>query len=115
MGWIIRLVVILDMAARTRVGRVVVIPVVAAGALVGDNRVTSVQRIIIVVVGKRGRAPSGICRMAGCTIHGKSQSLVIGIDRLVKFRCMTRLAFGWCALEAIGVTTETIHRSVCPR
>lgn len=42
MGRIIRLIVVLDMTARTRVGRVIVIPVVAAGALVGDDRVTSV-------------------------------------------------------------------------
>lgn len=74
-GWEIRrfvvriggLVVIADMAAGAGVGRVVVVSLVAAGAIVGHGRMRAVQGVVVVVNRKRGRLP-GIGRMAGGAI-----------------------------------------------
>lgn len=60
------------MTAYTGVGRIVVITIVAGGAIVGNASVRAVERIVIIVVGKSGRSPAGLGRMAACTIVAKA-------------------------------------------
>ena len=66
MGWIGSLVIIILMAAHARIWNTGIIPVVtciATKAYMG-----SCKYIIVVMSGKCCRVPSGIRRMAGCTI-----------------------------------------------
>ena len=85
--WIGRLVVVGRMATCTGIRCVVVVAVVAGGTFVGDRRMRTVQRVVVVVDGKTGRFPANI-RMAGRTIGGYPQGAVVGIGRLVVIGCM---------------------------
>lgn len=63
-----RLVVVLLVASRTGIGRIVIIPVMAGGTLVGNHRVRAVEGIKFIMVVKRCRGPSRIRGMTGGAI-----------------------------------------------
>jgi hypothetical protein len=88
--------------------RGVVIAVVASGAVVGDGRVCSVQRIIIVVYRERGRFPAGHGRVAHRTIRREVQCHVVRIGGLIEIRAVTAVTSVWRVGEIAVVTCITI-------
>ena len=83
-----RLIIVVDMAAETGGRRIVVIAVVAGRAVVGNCCMSPLQYVKIVMVGHRSRHPFRGRGMAGSTIGGEPQGLVVGIHRLGKIRRM---------------------------
>ena len=61
---VVGLVVIIEVTSRTGIGCVIVITVVAGSTLIRDGRMSSHQRIIIVVHRKLCGVPSGRCGVA---------------------------------------------------
>ena len=109
-----RLVEISGMATGTGVRGIVVIAVVAGGTVVGNSCVRTVQRIIIVVVGKRSRRPAGSSGMARSTIRRQAQTTVIWVRSLVKIVRMARSAIRWRARITVGVAGDTICGKMRP-
>ena len=60
--------VIILMAAKTGVRRVVVIPVMAGGAIIRNGRMFSVKGVVIIVDAERSRIPSRLGSVAGSAI-----------------------------------------------
>ncbi len=81
-----RLVVVRIVAPETGIRRIVIITVVAGGAVVGNGGVRSLEDVVVVVVGKGRRHPTRIGGMARSAIGGEAQGLVVGIGRLGKIR-----------------------------
>ena len=104
-----RLVVIGRMASRAGVRRVVVVAVVTGSAVVGNHRVRSVQRVIVVVDGKTGRFPAG-GGMAGRTIGGYPQGAVVGIVCLVVIGRMAAGAGIRCVVVVAVVANIAVVR-----
>ena len=109
-----RLVVIRRMTARTGVRRVGVIAFMAGGALVGNGRMRTVERIIIVVDGKTGGRPAG-SRMTTCAIFRNAERDVVGIGRLVEIGRMATGAIRWRAGITRGMALGAIHGQVRAR
>jgi hypothetical protein len=59
---------IIRMAPVAGARRNIVVPVVTGSAVVGDGGMCAIESIGIVVIGKRGRVPVGLRRMARCAI-----------------------------------------------
>ena len=94
------IVIILRMAARTGVGCVIVVAVVAFSAVIGNGRVCAVQRVKIVVVRECRRLPAS-GGMAGGTIHGKPERCMIRISRSIIAVGMTGSTLRWCTRVTI--------------
>ena len=94
-----RLIVFADMATCTGIRRVVIVSVVAGGAIIGDGSMRAVQLIIIIVNGKGSRGPAGVGGMAGGTICWYGEGQVIRIGALVVIR---RMAAG-AGIGCVGV------------
>ena len=71
------------MTAFTCVRRVVVIAVVARRTVVRDNGMSAIEHIIVIVVCKRSRIPTGVGCVARFTICRKCQVYVIWIGGLI--------------------------------
>lgn len=99
---------IFQMATRTSIGCILVIPVVTGGAIHGDHRMGAQQRVIAVVVRKLGRAPSWLRTVTGSTIHRQTQGHMVGIDRLVEIFQMAGTACRWRSRKASRMTIQTI-------
>lgn len=97
------IVVIVGVATRTGVGCVVIVAVVTLGAIIGDTGMSPVQRVVAVVVRKRGRFP-GCIGMAGGTIGGNIEGNVVRIGCLVIIICMAPRAGIGC-IHVIAVVT----------
>ena len=89
-----------------------IIPVVAGGAIVGNEGMRPVQWIEIIVVREEGRIPVGVRGMAGRTIHGESQVDVVGVDRLVEVLGVARRTFRGGAGIAGGMAGCAIDHQV---
>ena len=87
------LVIIRCMTAGTSVGRIVVVAVVAGGAIIGNRGMRAVQRIIVVVYGKSGGLP-GIGGVTARAIRRYSQCGVARVGALVVIRRMTTRTVG---------------------
>lgn len=77
-----RLVVIIRVASRTGIGCIIIVAVVASGAVSGNDCVCSVQHVIVIMDRKISRHPVRRCRMAGSTIRGEAQRLVVWVNTL---------------------------------
>ena len=95
--------------------RGVVIAVVASGAVVGDGRVCSVQRIIIVVDRERRRFPASRGGVAHRTIRREIQCYVVRISCLVEIRGVTGGTLRGCTDISSGMAFNTISRKVRAR
>ena len=84
-----RLVVIIGMAPCTSIRRIVIISVVAGGAVIGNDCVCSVQHVIIIMDRKISRHPVRVCRMTGSAIRGEAQRLMVRVHTLAVILCMT--------------------------
>ena len=71
--------VIVCVAAVASVRRGIVIPVVAGSAVVGNQGMSAIQNIKIVVNGKRRRRPTRLGRVASRTIRRQAQRHVIRV------------------------------------
>ena len=74
-GGVIRIgsvTVVLGMATETGIRRIVVVSIMASGAVIGDGRVCPVQRIVIIVIGKSSGHPIGFGSMAAGTIGSEA-------------------------------------------
>ena len=88
-GFMVRVgsgIVVSQVAANTGVGCIVVIAVVTGSTVVGNSRVRPVERIVIVVIGKRSRRPARLGRMATGAVIAKAQRYVIGVAGLIEIR-----------------------------
>ncbi len=91
-GWVIRIgraVIISLVTTYAGVRCIVIISIVAGGAIVGDACVCPIQWIIIVVDRESCRLPARRRGMAHGTIRWDHQSNVIGIQARIVIRCMT--------------------------
>ena len=86
------LVVIANMTAHTGIRSVIVIPVMASGAVIGYDSMRAVQGVIIVVDRKGGRRPTGVCGMATRAIRRNGQGHVVRVGALVVIRRMAACA-----------------------
>ena len=75
-----RLVIVIQVATGTGIGRIDIIPVMAECAIVLYGYVSACNGIIIVVNAKGGRRPAGIRSMAILTIVGQRQRIMIRVD-----------------------------------
>ena len=96
MIWIRGTVIVVQMATYAGIWCIVIISVMTGGTVVGHGGMRPVQCIISIVAGKGSRIPFRFGRMAGSTIGGKAQCIVIGIGGLIKIGCMTGGAICWC-------------------
>ena len=83
------------MASETGVWRVIVIAIVAGGAIIRNGYVRSIEYIIVIVDREGRRRPTGIRSMAHRTIRRNIDRLVIRIYRLVVISCMATYASVW--------------------
>ena len=115
MVWIVRLVIIRSVASDTGAGRVVVIPVVASGTIVGNRSVRALQRVIVIVDRETCRCPTGRCGMAHGAIGRNIQGCVFRVGCLVKIGSVAaRAGIGGIVVIAV-VTGITIIRNGCMR
>ncbi len=61
------------MASGAGVGRIVIIPVMASGTVIGNYCVCAVEPIILIVIVEARRHPPRLCAMAGSAIVGKAE------------------------------------------
>lgn len=80
---IVRRVVVVGMAAKAGVRGVIVIPIMAGRAIIGDCGMRAIQCIVIVVNGKFCRHPAWLCGMAHIAFKRNIQRLVVGINTLI--------------------------------
>ena len=74
-GGVIRIgsvTVVLGMATETSIRRIVVVSIMASGAVIGDGRVCPVQGIVIIVIGKSSGHPIRFGSVATRTIRSKT-------------------------------------------
>ena len=83
-----RLVEIGQVAAYTSVRGIAVVAVVAGGTVIGNGRVRTIERIVVVVVGKSCRRPAGLGGVAARTVVAEAQRHVVGVAGLVKISRM---------------------------
>ncbi len=111
-----RLIIVADMAARTSIWRVGIIPVVAGSAIVSNGGMCAVQGIIIVVNGKGSGLPTG-GGVTGFAIRRDGERGMVWIRACVVIRRMATRA-GIRRVHVIAVVTDiTIIRdgSMRPR
>ena len=107
--WIVCLIIFRLVAAVTGVGRVVVIAVMTGGAVVGNERMRAVQRIIIVVNIECSRRPAGCGGVATRAIRRKVQRHVVRVGALVVIvRVTARAGVGRIVVVAVDVTGITV-------
>ena len=102
------IVVVCQVAAYTGVGRIVVIAVVTGSTIIGNGRMRAIERIVVVVVGKRCRRPAGLGGVATGTVIAKAQGYVVGVAGLVEVRCMAART----GVGGIGVIPVVTSRAV---
>lgn len=107
-------IVITHMAACAGVWRIVVTALVTCGAIIRHSGMRPIERIIVVVNGKRRRLPA-IGRVAFRTIRRDGQRRVIWIGGLVIVRCMATCASRGRAGKTRRMAVDTIGRQVCAR
>lgn len=76
-------------ATDTGVGRIIIVSVVAGGTIVGDDGVCAVEGIEIIVDIEGSRHPVRIGGMAGGTIVGQVEGLVVGVGSRIEVLLMT--------------------------
>ena len=104
-----RLIVIILVAAGTRVRRIRIAIRMAARTVVSNRRMCPTQYIDLIVDRELRRTPPWFCHMAGRAVRTDAQLLVIGIGRLVEVILMAAHTFHRCARIAIAVTVYTSH------
>ena len=104
-----RLIVIILVAAGTRVRRIRIAIRMAARTVVSNRRMRSTQYVDLIVDRELRRTPPRIRRMAGRAVCAYAQLLVIRIGRLVEVILMAAHTFHRCACIAIAVTVYTSH------
>lgn len=109
---VIGLIVVVFVAAKTGVGSVVIIAIVALGAVVGNVRMGAVQCIVVVVVGESRRFPIRLCGMASSTIGGKPQIRVVWVRRAIIIRLVAADAGVRCVVVITVVAFSTIIRNI---
>lgn len=99
------LVIIIDMAAGASIGRIVVIAVVASCTIVGDSGMSAIEGIVAVVAIKSSGAPSGLGSMAGCTVAGQAEGVVVRVGRSIELGGMATgtICGGACVAAAVAV------------
>ena len=101
-------VIVCQVTAYTGVGRIVVIAVMTGSTVIGNGRMRAIERIVIVVVGKRCRCPAGLGGVATGTVIAKAQGYVVGVAGLVEVRCMAART----GVGGIGVISVVTSRAV---
>ena len=94
-----RLRIIGVVASIAGIGRIGIVAIVAAGAIVGDGRMRTIQRIIIVVCREGSRCPPSGRGMAHRTIGRNTQRSMVGIVCLQIIGIMATIA----SIGRIGV------------
>lgn len=108
-----RLIVIICMTTRAGVRCIVVIPVVAGGAIVCNGSMCAVQLVIIVVNCKcRGFPPGG--GVASRTIRRDRERSVVRVGALIVIRRVASRTIGRSTGITVGVAVEAIGRLVLP-
>lgn len=100
------------MTSEAGIRRIVVVALVTRRTLIGNRRVCSIERVIIVVIDERRRRPSRIRGMTGCAIRRETQGCMSRVDRLIVIIDVTCLAISGCACISICMTTDTVHYQV---
>lgn len=102
------LVIICLMTADTGVGRIVVVLIVAAPAVVLDRSMSALQDVELIMDVKSRRTPAGSRRMATDAIGGNAQLQVSGILTLFEIRLVTIETNGGSALESRSMALQTV-------
>lgn len=110
-----RLVIIICVAAKTSIRRIVVIPVVAGRAIIRNGCMLSVKGVVIIVDAKGCRIPSRLGSVAGGTIRCQPQYLVIGIGGIVEIHGMAGFTIRGGALIPFGMAQNAIRILVAAR
>lgn len=109
---ILALVVIRLMAADAGIGRIVVVLIVAAAAIVFDEGMGSLQRIKLIVDIETGRSPAGCGRMATDAIGRDSQFQVARILTLLKVLPVAIETHRRGSTKSRGVAFQTVYTLV---
>ena len=109
------LVVVLLMAAGTRIRRVRIPGGMAARAIVGNRRMRPTQYINLIVDRELRRTPARFRRMAGRAIRTQAQLLVVRIRRLIKIVLVAADAFHRRTGISIGMAVHARDRGVRSR
>ena len=72
MVWISSICVVLHMTTEAGIRRIVVVSIMASGAVIGDGRVCPVQGIVIIVIGEGSGHPIRLGGVAAGTIGSKT-------------------------------------------
>ena len=67
-----RVTVVLRMATKTGIRRIVVVSIVASGAVIGDGRMGAIQGVVIIVIGEGSGHPIGLGGVAAGTIRSEA-------------------------------------------
>ena len=86
------LIVVRCMTAGAGIRRIVIIAIVAGITIIGDSRMSTRQRIIIVMYVKSCRSPARSRCMAARAIRRYTQRYVVGVRTLIIVNCMTTRA-----------------------
>lgn len=106
-----RLIIVANMATRTGIGCISVVALVAACAIVGNNGMRAIERVIIIVYSKRSRRPA-VGGVATRTVGRDAQLAVIRIGALVVVRCMAGRTIRRGTGISRAVTIDTGRRHV---
>lgn len=88
MVWIVRGIVIRDVATRASIWSVIIIPLVTGRTIVCDRCMCSIQYIVIIVYWEGRRLPVRSRSVAHFTIQWKSKGAVVWIGGSVEIGCM---------------------------
>lgn len=114
---VVRTVIIIFVAAKTSVRRVVIIAIVASRTVVLDERMRPIQLVVIIVDREGRRHPIGVGRMAHRTIHWYGQRHMVWIGARIIIRLVAALAGIRCVtVIAANVAKRTIigDSRMCP-
>lgn len=86
-AWFTSLLIIRSVASCASVWGVVVVALVAGGAIISDSGMCTLQDIVIIMYVKRSGRPSRRCSgMAGCAVMGEIQCRMVGVGRFLEIR-----------------------------
>jgi hypothetical protein len=105
---IVRLVVIVQVAAHACVRYVIIVIAVMAG-IARLSYVGPGKYVIIIVIREQGRLPARVCGMAGCTIGGQTKCSVTGIGGLIVFVLMAADAGIRSIVVIVLVAAEAVN------
>ena len=108
-----RCIVIALVAAKAVIGRIVVIAVVTSRTVIGDGSMGAFENEKVVVDGKSCRCPARFSCVAACTIRIQRQCIVVGIGSAIVITQVAGFTGCWRARITRTVAIEADQRQVC--